>query len=461
MEKKIYENIIKYNLIEKGDTIVIGVSGGHDSMSLLYSLYSIKDKVPFDIAVVHVNHGVRGEFALRDENFVKSEASKLNLDYYSKKVDMNQYAKDHQISSEEAGRILRYSFFREVLSKYQKGKIAVGHNKNDQAETIMMRVIRGTGLDGLKGMDYVSGDIIRPMLDISRQEIEEYIDINNIPVVIDHTNLENEYTRNKVRLDLFPYIEKEFNPNLIESLCRLSDNAKRDLEFLDEYTSLCYNDVVKYYTNEKITINLKKMEKYNKNIIFRVIRKAIENILGNIQGFEEVHIKDVYDLILNKKTGKSIDLPNKIIAKIDYNNLVIGLKSNNSEEVEIYEELDLGLNFINGDIIHIGIRDSEDYKDIKKGKYIAIFDYDKVKGNLVLRNRKPGDKFKPYGMNGTKKIKDFFIDNKISREDRDKVLLIADEENIIWIVGYRTSEDLKVTKNTKKLLVIDFRQLNV
>src|SRR5699024_9918288 len=171
MENKVINNILNYNLITEGDTIVIGVSGGPDSMALLYTLIETKEFINFNIIIVHINHGVRGEEALKDELFVKEKAEELNIPYYSKTIDMVGYAKDNKISEEEAGRKLRYGFFRQILSKKGKGKIAVAHNKDDQAETLLMRIFRGTGIDGLKGMDFLQKDIIRPILNISREDI--------------------------------------------------------------------------------------------------------------------------------------------------------------------------------------------------------------------------------------------------------------------------------------------------
>ncbi|HLR36336.1 MAG TPA: tRNA lysidine(34) synthetase TilS, partial [Tissierellales bacterium] len=212
MEGKVLETIRNYNLIDEGDQVVIGVSGGPDSMALLYILLDIKKVIPFNIYVAHVNHGVRGEAANKDEEFVRNICKDLNFPFYSIKVNMYEYAKDHNMTGEEAGRKLRYDFFKKVLKKHGRGKIAVAHNKNDQAETLIMRFMRGTGIDGLKGIPYKRGNIIRPLLEINRDEIEAYIGENKIDTRLDKTNLEPIYNRNKIRLELMPYIEENFNP---------------------------------------------------------------------------------------------------------------------------------------------------------------------------------------------------------------------------------------------------------
>ena len=222
MEGKIRLNLEKLNLGEK-EKLLLAVSGGPDSMAMLFAMKNLSETMGFKLFIAHVNHGVRGELALRDQVFVEKTAKELNIPYYTKNVDMVAYGKELGISSEDAGRLLRYGFFREVLSNLGGGYICVAHNKNDQAETVLLRILRGTGVEGLKAMELISGDIIRPLINVERTEIEDYIRDNKIETMLDHTNLQAIYSRNKVRLELIPYIQENFNPNIIDSLCRLSD----------------------------------------------------------------------------------------------------------------------------------------------------------------------------------------------------------------------------------------------
>ncbi|HPP31543.1 MAG TPA: tRNA lysidine(34) synthetase TilS [Soehngenia sp.] len=242
---KFYENIIEYNLINKNDNIVAGISGGIDSVVLFDLLVRLMNIIDYNLYVAHVNHGVRGDEADRDERFVEKLSQRYNIPFYSRKVDMNGYAKEKKISSEEAGRILRYEFFRKILNDVGGGKIAVAHNKNDQAETVMLRIIRGTGIDGLRGMQFQTQDIIRPILNIKRNELEEYLTAHKLDHVEDYTNVETVYQRNKIRLELFPYIEENFNPNIVDSLYRLSKNAQIDSDALDIIAEKKYNLLVK------------------------------------------------------------------------------------------------------------------------------------------------------------------------------------------------------------------------
>ncbi|NMB28017.1 MAG: tRNA lysidine(34) synthetase TilS [Tissierellia bacterium] len=456
MEDRVLKTIKKYNLIQEGEEIVIGLSGGPDSMALLYVLLDIREEIDFNIHIAHVNHGIRGKDALADEKFVEKLAKKINLPYYSKTVNMDKYAKEQGISSEEAGRKLRYGFFREILFKLGGGKIAVAHNKNDQAETLIMRFFRGTGIDGLKGMEYKNGDIIRPILGIERKEIEKYLLDRNIESRIDKTNLEPIYNRNKIRLELIPYIEKNYNPNIINTLWRTSNIASTDSDFLEEYTQKTYAKLVKKKARHSIILNRSLFLKEHKSIQQRIIRNSILDVKGNLQGFTEKHISYILKLFLEGITGKRIDLIDDIIAKTSYEDLIIEKKkeTNNKDflyKLNIEEPIDVD-EF--GYEIKAIVLPFEKVNINKKDRFVKYFDYDKIKGGLYIRNRKDGDRFIPYGMEGSKKIKDYFIDEKIPKGERDRIPLVTDDENILWIVGYRSSDLYKITDNTKNILMV-------
>lgn len=457
MEDRVLSTIKEYNLINEKDNIVVGVSGGPDSMALLYLLLYAKKHIDFNIIVAHVNHGVRGEEALLDELFVKRKSIELGLEFYSISADMVEFAKKNRISEEEAGREIRYSFFRSLLKPYSNGKIAVAHNMNDQAETLIMRIIRGTGIDGLNGMDYILGDIIRPVLNITRAEIEKYIEDNHIETVLDKTNLMPIYTRNKVRLELIPYIEEHFNPNLIKSLWRLSQTSRSDSLFLKKHTEEEYLKILICEEKEKVSIDREGFIRLDLSIQKRMIILMITKILGVFQGFGEQHIITIRELFIFGETGKILNLPNGIISKVDYSKLTIQQINKNITKPFVYDlvmgynhfsELSYGLELTVSNIKDIDLN----YKS-SNTKY---FDNDKIKGTLSIRNRRDGDRFVPYGMKGSKKLKDFFIDLKVSREKRDEIPLIVDEENIIWVIGHRISELYKLTKNTKNVLIVKY-----
>lgn len=459
MEEKVYKTIKTHNLINEKENIVLGLSGGPDSMALLYVLMEIKKKINFKIYAAHVNHGVRGKEADEDEFFVKQTCETLNIPLYIKRVDMNKYAKENRLSSEEAGRKIRYDFFREILDKIGGGKIAVAHNKNDQSETVLFRFIRGAGIDGLVGMKYKNGDIIRPLLDIDRGEIEKYCFVKNIKTRIDKTNFETLYGRNKIRLELIPYIEKNLNNNIIDTLFRNAKILSYDKEFLDEYSKESYEKVLESKTDNNVVLSKKGFKKLHPAIKARVIRISVERLLGDIKDLEKKHIDDVMNLFEKGNTGKEISINKGILAQVSYEKLII--KKNKKENGISNFQYRLKINeitFINelSTKVKCKVLSREEVNISFNDRFIKFFDYDKIKSELYLRNRRKGDRIVPIGMNSSKKLKDFFIDKKIPRDERDKIPLLVDGNNIVWIIGYRVSEKYKITEHTKNVLVVEY-----
>lgn len=456
MIDKVMDNIKRFNLIRENDNIVVGVSGGPDSMALLYVLLQVRDYIDINIYIAHVNHGVRGDDALSDRLFVQEKAKELNLPFYYKDVDMVGYAKEKKITAEEAGRELRYGFFRKILSELGAGKIAVAHNKNDQAETLLLRIMRGTGIDGLRAMELINGDIIRPILNVSREDIENYISKNQIETVLDKTNLQSIYNRNKVRLELIPFIKDNFNPNIIDVLWRLSQTAALDSEFLHQHTKEKYNLLVKNERDNSIILKGTLYNLEDKAIRLRIIRMAIFKIKKSLEGLSESNINSLDELFLRGETGKQIDLPGGLIGRISYDNLIIEYAQSGFDKYEY--ELFLGENLLEKLNLIIDINVIEG-NIIIKDKDTRCFDYDKIKGRLILRNRRNGDRIVPYGMNGSKKLKDYFIDMKIPKDKRDKIPILLDDENIIWVCNFVSSELYKVTENTKRMMIIKIKNI--
>ena len=236
MKEKVLETIKNYKLIVDGDKIVLGVSGGPDSISMLNILNEIKNKklIDFEIVVAHINHMIRKE-AIEDEEYVKKYCEKQNIKYYIKRIDVQEIANTKKIGTEEAGRNVRYDFFEEILKKTNSNKIAIAHNKNDKIETIIMNVLRGSGISGLKGIEPIRDNkYIRPLIECERTEIEKYCEENKLEPRIDRTNFENEYTRNKIRNIAIPYIKQEFNPNITETINRLSEVIREEDSYMNK-----------------------------------------------------------------------------------------------------------------------------------------------------------------------------------------------------------------------------------
>ena len=312
MEDQILNTIKKYELIKSGDKIVLAVSGGPDSIFMLDILNKLKEQLKIEIIVCHVNHMIRDD-AEDDEIFVKKFCDKYNIECYIKRIDVQEYANNNKIGTEEAGRIVRYAFFEEVLEKTKSNKIAVAHNKNDKIETIIMNLLRGTGIQGLRGIEPIRNNrYIRPIIEIPRKDIEIYCKEKNLNPRIDKTNFENIYTRNKIRNIIIPYIEKEFNPNIIESINRLSEIATEEDDYINKKTKSVYDKLLIQKNENEIILDLKEFNIQDTVIKKRLVLYTINELVGSINGIEKIHIEDIIKLC-EKNIGNKYLTPNKNI----------------------------------------------------------------------------------------------------------------------------------------------------
>ncbi|MDD7340288.1 MAG: tRNA lysidine(34) synthetase TilS [Eubacteriales bacterium] len=435
-----FKNFIEENnLIEKGDSIVSAVSGGSDSVFMLEMLLAIKDDYNLKIIVSHVNHGLRGAEAQRDEDFVKRLAEKNGLIYEVEHIDMAGYAKEHSLTCEEAGRKLRYLFFEEIKEKYKADKVAIAHNENDVAETTFLNIFRGTGLDGLESIPLRRDFYIRPILCFEKSEILDFLKENNIHYVDDSTNFTNDYKRNMIRNEIIPFIKKNFNENIVSSMSRLTSIAKENNLYLDGIINDKYIDIVKANTIDREGFN--ELGHYEKTLVLRKFLRENLNYLNNIS---KDNIEDMINLI-SLDSGKKYDIDGKhylvndfdktIFKKLDINEL--------SEEISLDFKLDKVYN-IYGSKFKFVLSDK-----ILSKKYL---DYDLLTGKLSLRNRRSGDRFNPFGMKGSKKIKDYFVDKKVSSDDRSKVLFLMNGDEIAYVVGYDIADKYRASSKTKNYL---------
>ncbi len=311
MKQKVIETIKKYNLIKSGDKIVLGVSGGPDSITMLDILKDLKETMNFEIYVVHVNHMIRGQDAINDQKYVENYCNKNNIEFYTKAIDVQEIAKSKKIGVEEAGRIARYEAFEEILKKTNSNKIATAHNKNDKVETIIMHILRGSGVSGLKGISPIRDNkFIKPLIECSREEIEKYCEINKLNPCIDKTNFENSYTRNKIRNIVIPYIKEQFNPNIVETIERLSEVISSEDEYISEITQKEYEKLLISKQENQIEIKLKEFNILDNVIKSRLILLVVKNIFGSIQGIEKINIVDIIKLCKNN-IGNKFLMPNK------------------------------------------------------------------------------------------------------------------------------------------------------
>lgn len=458
--EKVLGTINKYNLIEDGDKIVLGLSGGPDSVCLLHILYRLKEKMNIEVYAAHLNHQIRGLEAQKDALYISQICEDLGITSFVKAINVPEYCKEQGVSLEEGARTLRYEMFEEIKQKTKSNKIAIGHNRNDQAETVLMRIMRGTGLQGLRGIEYIRDNkIIRPILDIERSDIEAYCEKYELNPRIDKTNLESIYTRNKIRLELIPYMKDNFNPNVIESIVRMTNSLKSDSDYIDLEAEKSFKEV-STLKEDSVEISLPKYSNLHNAIKVRILRSAIKHIIGDTNFVDQKHIEDIIELECESKLNKMLNLPRGIFAYRRKNIIILTTKEIVSEEIDFCYNIPSN-GFIKIKELNLVLETQkmsiDRYKSIKLDKTSKGFDFDKIKGGIVVRSRKQGDKIKLAG--GSKKVKDLFIDLKIPREDRCKVPVITDDEGILCVGDYKTSENYKIDSETKEVLKISFKKL--
>ncbi len=432
MKNEFLKNLKSYNL--EGFGVLLAVSGGKDSMTMLDLFNYFKYELKLNLVVCHFNHSLRDD-ADRDEKFVKIQCEKYGLKFYSKKEDVLLYSNENKLSTEEGARFLRYKFFDEVKRIENLEYIATAHNKNDLAETVIMRILRGTGINGLIGIQSERGDLIRPILNFSRDEIEKYIEENNIPFVEDKTNFEELYLRNKIRLNLFPILKNEYNPRILDAISRLSNIAFDYSTISREYIA-SKEGLLWEFNKEKILVYIEKLKLQSRSFRNIMYREFFEFISKDPDGINYKIIEEIDNLIFSK-TGKYIEIKN-VVFKIEYDKLLIYDKNifENLEMKFYFENLDFSLYSTKFFDIIIEQSSFEEFKNLKQNKDL-LFINKKYLDFLKIRNKENGD-FLELEF-GKKKLKDIFIDEKVSKDIRKNIPIFEIENNIVWVPNIRRS----------------------
>ena len=432
MKNEFLKNLKSYNL--EGFGVLLAVSGGKDSMTMLDLFNYFKYELKLNLVVCHFNHSLRDD-ADRDEKFVKTQCEKYGLKFYSKKEDVLLYSNENKLSTEEGARFLRYKFFDEVKRIENLEYIATAHNKNDLAETVIMRILRGTGINGLIGIQSERGDLIRPILNFSRDEIEKYIEENNIPFVEDKTNFEELYLRNKIRLNLFPILKNEYNPRILDAISRLSNIAFDYSTISREYIA-SKEGLLWEFNKEKILVYIEKLKLQSRSFRNIMYREFFEFISKDPDGINYKIIEEIDNLIFSK-TGKYIEIKN-VVFKIEYDKLLIYDKNifENLESNFYFENLDFSLYSTKFFDIIIEQSSFEEFKNLKQNKDL-LFINKKYLDFLKIRNKENGD-FLELEF-GKKKLKDIFIDEKVSKDIRKNIPIFEIENNVVWVPNIRRS----------------------
>lgn len=440
---KVYAYVKAYRMIEQHDRVIVGVSGGADSVCLLFVLKELQKRIKFSVVVVHVNHCLRGAEAMHDEQYVKNLCQQLDIPCETYSYDVELIAKKRKQSTEEAGRILRQEAFQDAKRTLHGTKIATAHHMNDNAETLLMNLARGTGLKGLGGIQPVRGVVIRPLLCLERGEIESYLQEQGISYCTDSTNAGNDYTRNRIRNQILPLIEEHINA---QAILHMNDTMVQMRE-LQAYIENQLQALSKQCVKEEEDGQIIFLDAYrNMPPVFqsRMIHKCLVEVTGVEQDLTQRHIRQIQEL-MSKQVGKSVDLPHCIRAKRIYVGVKIQKQKGMKERLLDRDGMPRVTYRILDDITH---------QLIPEKTYTKWFDYDIIKNDLEVRTRKPGDYITIDSNGNTQKLKSYFINKKIPSELRDQIYLIADGNHILWIIGYRMSSYYQVSEKTQRVLEI-------
>lgn len=460
MYEKIKAYVLKHHMIQKSDTVIAGVSGGADSICLLCVLEKLRKEWGFKLAGVHVNHGLRGREADRDEAFVKNFCEERKIAYIAVHENVAARAKQWKMSEEEAGREVRRKAYHQAMKQYDGTRIALAHHMDDNAETMLLNLSRGTGLQGMAGIRPVAGEYIRPLLAVRRSEIEAYLEEEKISFCTDRTNLEDTYTRNRIRNHIMPCMEREINARTVEHMQEFSEQMEMLYGYIDRQVEEAWTSTIQA-EDGRYCLSVEKLACVDEAIRPYLIRRVLSEAAGCRKDIEAVHIRQILSLT-HKQTGRQVMLPYGLQAVRRYEDIWIE-KAETQNVSERHEQSTLctpgGKDTIRQvrEGVTIRIFTCEEIPDtFEELPYTKWFDYDIIQSNIVLRNRMPGDYLDIDRLGHTQKLKNYFINEKIPKEIRDEVLLVADGPRIMWVVGYRQNQSYQVTKNTRRILEIKF-----
>ncbi len=460
LPRKVRGTIEKYGMLQKGDTVVVAVSGGPDSVALLHVLNSLKSIYGLRLHVAHLEHGIRGEESRGDMKFVEELCRSLSIPSTARSEDVPDFAGSRGLSLEAAARKVRYAFLEELSKELKAGKIATGHNANDQAETLLLNLLRGAGMAGLSGIrPAMKGKIIRPLIEASREEIEEYIAEKHLDFRLDSSNLDERLERNKVRRVLIPLIEKEFNPGIIAALAR----SASIFSVMNMYLSDRVEDALKACAHSKdgrTTIDLEAFGDLPRAVklftLYTVVRSLEED--------EQVVSFDILSAVLNlatrSKSGSRVDIGSGIVAMKEFDKLVIG------RDLALVNRYDVRLEVPGTTPVEAAgctfeteiLNERPGTGEIYRSGDTAYFDFGGIDLPLTARSWREGDKFIPFGLSGTKKVHDVFIDEKVAASRRAMIPIICDGEGIIWVAGVRRADRARIKDDTRTILKITYRK---
>lgn len=446
--------MIARDMLRSGASVTAGVSGGADSVALLLVLCKLREDYDLKLSVVHVDHGLRPE-ARSEAEYVERLCETLGVPFHLKEADIRAEALKRGVGTEEAGRQVRYEAFNEVTS--EGGLIAVAHNMNDLAETMLFHLFRGTGPKGLTGIAPVRGNVIRPLLCVTRDEIEEFLKEQNVTYVTDGSNLKDDYTRNRIRHNIIPVIERDVEAQAVPHMFETAGQLRQLNEFAEGFAAEVF-DRIASVEGEKISFSLEEFKKQHEYIRSLLIKMAIDRLVPGNRDITATHLRSVCD-IATAEGNRAVNLPYGIRAVSGYETLKLERMTDDNvrkpNAIKPTEIVIPGETKVRGfGTIRCTLLNLSEIPEISRKEYTKCVDYDRISRPMLIRNRQSGDMI-AVAENGHKKLKDFFIDTKIDRELRDSIPIIASGSEVVWVVGLRLSAAFKVTEATRRVLVID------
>lgn len=466
--EKVKAYIDKYHMISPGDTVVAGVSGGADSICLFVMLCGLMKEKGFRLSVVHVNHGIREE-AGEDAAYVEGLCNKRGIPFLLVQKDVRAYAKKRRISEEEAGREVRYRAFEEALEGWGgSGKIAVAHNANDRAETMLFHLFRGTGLTGAAGIRPVRGKVIRPILCLEREEIEDYLREKEVPFCIDRTNMEDTYTRNRIRSHILPFAKRRICVGAVGHMCEAADIFLEADEYIRKQAQKAYESCILQASEDKMILDVRRLMGEEGLIRKRVLMQCMETLTAGRKDISSVHIRELEQL-LQKQGSKGLSLPYRWKARKEYGRLVLFRdegkeegKEEGTERIPVFlEDGACRIEVPRLGTVSFSVLKKENLpifwgkpQIISEKTYTEWLDYDRITKAFMFRTREPGDYLTINKELCRKKLKNYMIEEKIPKSERGSLYVLAEGSHIIWVPGYRISEYYKITERTKHILKV-------
>jgi tRNA(Ile)-lysidine synthase len=464
------QTVTTYGMLKPGDSVLVGVSGGPDSVALFHSLLTFVPRFSLRLGVAHLNHCLRQNDSDKDAEFVASLAGRFDIPFYIHKANVRNYQLENKLSLEEAARRVRYTFLNTEAEKNRFNKIALGHHFDDNAELVLMNLFRGSGPLGISGIPPVrEGKIIRPLIQSNRSEIIDFLDQNGIKYISDVSNRDTKFLRNRIRHDLIPLLKTFYNPKISQSLNRLASITSAEEEWIEDLIHPLFEKAAINIQDGQIALSVSILNQIHVAAQRRIIRKAISKIKGNVRRIGLNHIDSAINLVESGPVYGNVDLPDRIRIRRKGDVLLFSKEKNtlrnadapsrraeiSAFEYRIEKPESLFIKEIGAHIKFTEMRMENLFDLCGSGQHTGFFDRDELSFPLILRNFRQGDRFTPLGMTGTQKIKKIFIDKKVPRKKRLRCPILLCREKIIWVAGYRIDESVKVKPTTKNVLNVE------